>query len=101
MAPRLQLQTKLKDILGASNVYFQPPPTIQLSYPCIIYQRDDIRTEFADDKPYKNKTRYKVTVIDKDPDSLVPSKLLGLPLCVYNRFYTADNLNHDVFTLYF
>lgn len=101
MAPRLQLQTKLKDILGASNVYFQPPPTIQLSYPCIIYQRDDIRTEFADDKPYKNKTRYKVTVIDKDPDSLVPSKLLDLPLCVYNRFYSADNLNHDVFTLYF
>lgn len=101
MAQRLQLQNKLVEILEASNVYFQPPPTIQLTYPCIIYQRDDIRTEFADDKPYKNKTRYKVTVIDKDPDSLIPHKLLDLPLCVYNRFYTAENLNHDVFTLYF
>lgn len=101
MAQRLDLQARLSALLGSSNVYFQPPPTIQMNYPAIVYKRDDIRTEFANDKPYKNKTRYQVTVIDRNPDSLIPAKVGQLPMCVFDRFYTADNLNHDVYTLYF
>ena len=101
MAQRLDLQARLSALLGSANVYFQPPPTIQMNYPAIVYKRDDIRTEFANDKPYKNKTRYQVTVIDRNPDSLIPAKVGQLPMCVFDRFYTADNLNHDVYTLYF
>ena len=101
MAQRLDLQARLSALLGSTNVYFQPPPTIEMNYPAIVYKRDDIRTEFANDKPYKNKTRYQVTVIDRNPDSLIPAKVGQLPMCVFDRFYTADNLNHDVYTLYF
>lgn len=101
MAPRLDLQTLLRDLLESDNVYFQPPPTVQLVYPCIIYKRDSAVTEFADNDPYQVRTRYQVTVIDRDPDSLIPGKVAQLPMCLFNRFYTADNLNHDVYNLFF
>ena len=101
MAPRLELQSILVDILGSKNVYFQPPPTIKMEYPCIVYKRDAGETTFADDKPYNRHTRYQVTVIDRDPDSEIPDKVASLPKCVFDRFYTSDNLNHDVFKLFF
>lgn len=101
MAPRLQLQVLLKEILGSSNVYFQPPPTMKMKYPAIIYKRDNVDMQYADDKPYKHKTRYQVTVVDEDPDSVIHEKVAALPMCSYDRFYTADNLNHDVYNLFF
>lgn len=101
MAPRLELQTLLELILGTDNVYFQPPNNTQLQYPCIIYKRDYADTTFADDIPYHHTQRYSVTIVDRSPDSPIPRRIADLPLCVYDRFYTADNLNHDVFTLFF
>ena len=101
MAQRLELQDVLREILGTDQVYFQPPPTIKLVYPCIIYKRDYQLTTFADDRPYSIKKRYQVTVIDEDPDSVIPDKVAELPLCIHDRFFTADNLNHDVFKLFF
>lgn len=101
MAPRLELQALLVNILGSSNVYFQPPPSIQMQYPCIVYNRDYAATEFADDKPYMHRKRYQVTYISDDPDSEIPAKIAALPLCIFDRFYTADILNHDVYKLFF
>lgn len=98
---RLQLQSALETILGTRNVYFQPPANITMKYPCIVYSRDSALTIFADNNPYRHKQRYQVTVIDRDPDSGTPDKVAALPLCTRNRFFTADNLNHDVFTLFF
>lgn len=101
MGQRSDLQALFADLLGSANVYFQPPPTLQMSYPCIVYRRDTINTQYADDNPYAQKKRYLVTVIDRDPDSEIPDKIASLPQCAYDRFYTADNLNHDVFKLFF
>lgn len=101
MAPRLELHALLKSIIGSDKVYFQPPPTIQMQYPCIVYNRDRVDTEFANNNPYKLDTRYQVTVIDPNPDSEIPLKVAMLPKCIFSRFYTADNLNHDVYTLFF
>lgn len=99
MGQRLQLHQLLKTF--TENVYFQPPTNIQLEYPCIIYKRDFADTKFADDKPYNHTLRYMVTVIDRDPDSDIPSKVAAMPMSLFNRFYTADNLNHDVYNVYF
>lgn len=99
MARRLELHQLLKTF--TENVYFQPPTNIQLKYPCIIYKRDFADTKFADDKPYSYMTRYMITVIDQDPDSEIPSKVASIPRSLFNRFYTADDLNHDVFNVYF
>lgn len=98
---RLALQDILEGILGSKYVYFQPPSTIRMTYPCIVYQRSNADTKFADNKPYLHRQRYTVTVIDKDPDSVIPDKVAELPECVYDRFFTSENLNHDVFSLYF
>jgi hypothetical protein len=101
MGLRLDLQSILVDILGTNHVYFQPPPSIQMSYPCIVYKRDDESTDFADNKPYSMRRRYQVTVIDRDPDTEITKKVAELPSCVYDRFYAADNLNHDVYKIFF
>lgn len=101
MSSREDLHTLLKAVLGTSNVYFQPPASLTLAYPCIIYKRDRINTRFSGNKPYSHRTRYQVTVIDRDPDSQIPAKVAALPLCVFDRAYPADNLNHDVFTIFF
>jgi hypothetical protein len=99
MAPRLQLHQLLETFVD--NVYFQPPTNVQLQYPCIIYNRDFADTKFADDKPYSHMLRYMIMVIDPNPDSEIPSKIAALPMSLFNRFYTADNLNHDVYNVYF
>ena len=101
MAPRTDLQDILETLLGSSNVYFQPPANVQMAYPCIVYKRDTIDTEFADNHPYRLTQRYMVTVIDRNPDSGVPGLVAQLPLCRFSRSYSANNLNHDVFNLYF
>jgi hypothetical protein len=101
MAQRLELQATLISILGTDQVYFQPPPTLKMAYPAIVYQRDYELVNHADDIPYKRRLRYQVIVIDPDPDSSIPARVADMPLCVYDRFYTADNLNHDVYKLFF
>lgn len=101
MARRLELQALLVDILGSNNVYFQPPPSVKMQYPCIVYNRDYEQANFADDKPYKHRKRYQVTIIDRNPDSEIPAKVAALPLCSFDRAFTADNLNHDVYRLFF
>lgn len=99
MGLRLDLQKLLEEI--TTNVYFQPPTNVQLQYPCIIYKRDFADTKFADNGPYAYKKRYMITVIDQNPDSEITEKIALLPMSLFNRFYTVDNLNHDVFSLYF
>ena len=99
MAPRLQLQSLLETI--TEHVYFQPPENLKMQYPCVVYHRDFAETDHADNAPYRHTLRYMVTVIDRNPDSDLPGKVAELPMCTFNRFFTADNLNHDVYTMFF
>lgn len=101
MGSRLELHTLLLSILGSGNVYFQPPPTFQIQYPCIVYQRSDFDTKFANNNPYAIKKQYMITVIDANPDSAIPDEVIKLSECTFERHFTADNLNHDVFIIYF
>lgn len=96
---RASLQARLEVI--TPNVYFQPPPNLVMQYPCIVYNRDLAETEFADNFPYRRTKRYQVTIIDQDPDSPIPDKVAELPMCLFERHFTADNLHHDVYNLYF
>lgn len=101
MGRRLELQAILENILESNNVYFQPPATVKLSYPCILYERTSSDTKFADNRQYLFKHRYKITYIDRSPDNDKIMALSELPLCVYDRFYVSDGLNHDVFNIYY
>lgn len=101
MHDRLGLHEELCEILGSRNVYFQPPVSVSMKYPAIVYERDNIRNEHADDNPYMQSLAYSLTVIDYDPDSEIVSKVSQLPKCQFSRHFTSDNLNHDVFTIYY
>lgn len=101
MDRRLELQELLEELLGSPNVYFQPPSNVQMAYPCFVYHRDYQDTDYADNGPYRRKWRYLLTYITRDPDDPVREKIADLPLCRFSRHYTANNLNHDAFNLYF
>lgn len=101
MASRLELQSKLEELLRTRNVYYQPPESIRMSYPAIRYSKSNLLTRYADDSIYSKLTRYEVIVISQTPDHPVLDSLLELPYCAFDRHYVSDNLNHDVFTLYY
>jgi hypothetical protein len=101
MGTRTALQTLLETMLGSRNVYFQPPSTLTMQYPCIVYNLDDMATTFADNAPYTIEKRYSLTVIDKDPDSSIPDKIALLQKCTFDRHFVTDNLNHNIFIIYF
>lgn len=98
---RRKLHQILTDILGSKNVYFQPPETVKLKYPCIIYHEDYIDTTYADNIPYLHKKRYSITVIDRDPESVIKDKISDLQACLFERHFTVDNLYHTVFNITF
>lgn len=99
--PRTDLQAILEEILGSSNVYFQPPESQVMQYPAIVYNRDRSFRHDADDKRYLLSKGYQVTYLDWDPDSPVLDALEALPYCSFVRHYVSDGLNHDVFLIYF
>ena len=101
MASRIELQKELEKLLGSRQVYYQSPETVKMEYPAIRYSRSDVNTRFANDKPYAHKNRYEIIVIDRKPDNPVIDKLLNMSMSSYDRHYTADNLHHDVITLYY
>jgi len=95
------LQSKLEELNGNRNVYYQPPESVKIAYPAIIYSRKNISTKHADDVKYLKKPCYEIIVIDRLPDNDVIEKLLELPYCSFDRHYVSDNLYHDVLTLYY
>lgn len=101
MNKRLELHEVLCDILGSRNVYYQPPETVKMKYPAIVYSRNNIDNKHGDNLPYIQNYAYMVTLINKNPDSEFVDKLAVLPMCRFIRNYQVDNLNHDVFLLYF
>lgn len=99
MGNRLDLQTILEELLGSRNVYFQPPASIKMKYPAIVYSRKGILSDRANDSIYRQLPEYELTLIDSDPDSEFIDKILALPYCRFDRHFTSDGLNHDVFSI--
>ena len=101
MASRLELQSLLEELLGSRNVYYQPPESIRMSYPAIVYSFQDIRNRYANDTVYTQAQSYQLTLIDEDPDNEMKNKISQLKMCSFDRHFKSGNLNHYVFTIYF
>lgn len=101
MGSRTELQTFLEDIPGVSAAYFQPPASISLSYPCIVYDLTDIIPAHADNRPYILTTEYTLTVIDKNPDTQIIYEIGKIEGARFSRFFASEGLNHYVFTINF
>ena len=102
MASRLNLHEELCTLLGSRNVYYDPPESVKMKYPCIRYSLSGIDKYNANDKRYRSTNRYEVVVIETDPDSVLPNEILShFPMCDFDTGYTADNLHHRVYTIYY
>lgn len=101
MAPRIELQSLLETILGSKSVYFQPKPDFRMSYPCIRYSLATADKLNANNDPYSIQKAYSVIVLDRNPDSDIPNRILNLRMCTLEQVYVVDGLNHFVFNLYF
>lgn len=99
MVSRLSLQTMLETLIELENVYFQPPDSSSMKYPAIKYSLSDIDNTFADNEVYKQQRSYELTVIDRNPDSVLVDKVSKLRTCKFDRQYKVNNLYHTVFTI--
>lgn len=98
---REDLQNLLEELHGSEHVYFQPPETMKIVYPAIIYKLTDIKATFANNARYINRDCYEIVVVSPSFGDSVIRKLLSLPYCDYVREYKSDNLYHDVLYLYY
>jgi hypothetical protein len=96
---RLDLQYALEKILGAKHVYYQPPTSLQMTYPAIQYQREDIAKIYADSEPYSRSSSYQVILITKNPEDPTIQKLDDFPYSAFDRQYVEDNLYHLVYVI--
>lgn len=101
MATRLSLQTKLEDMLGSRSVYFQPPESIQIVYPAIVYKLDDKDVKHADDDKYLITNRYFIQYIHPDPDDTLTDDILRLRYCSFIGRTVVDGLYHDNYNLFY
>lgn len=107
MASRLELHNDFIDVLGTKNeaesrVYFRSPESKKMKYPCIKYNQAEPHVKRANNSVYDITNKYEGIVIDYDPDSKIPTEILmRFPMCSLGKPYTADNLNHFPFTLYY
>jgi hypothetical protein len=100
MPSRLELHAELVKFLP--NVYFQPPSTIKMLYPCIVYNKTSKMRHFANDVVYLSQQEYQIMVIENNPDSTVADDIeKHFKHCGINQYYTVDNLNHTTLNLYY
>lgn len=101
MADRLYLQAQFEKILGSRNVYFQPPASVSMKYPAIVYKPKDFRMRSANNtNGYTQSDGYEGVLITREPDPKCLGELLKLPYCRFDRPYTSNNLHHFAFTIY-
>lgn len=99
---RIELQYKLQEVLGSDHVYFRPPESIKLVYPCIVYRLDDGDVNYANNKAYIFKRRYDVQLIHKTADTeLVEALIEAFPYIRFQNSFTYDNLMHENYILYY
>lgn len=101
MDKRLSLQKELEKLAGA-NVYFQPPASVHLAYPCVIYNLAAGDIKRADDSVYSYTNRFELIFIYRKPNMEIVEKVMrAFPMCSVSRIYIADNLYHYAFNLYY
>ena len=100
MEARLELQALFEELLGSRNVYYQPPASVKMKYPAIVYSLQTFDSKNANNRPYIQSPQYQAILIDPNPDSEFVMKLLQIPYCKFSTKYESDNLNHFVFNIY-
>lgn len=98
---RVKLDRILRATLGTSNVYFDPPESFKLKYPCIVYSHSATNEVFAENAVYYDMKRYTLIYITKSADDPMADTIERLNYCHLSRPYTADGLYHYAYDIYF
>lgn len=98
MKTRLDVQAELEELIGSPNVYYQPPETLKMHYPCIVYTQQRVDRFYADDGPWVQFPEYLVNYISRNPEDAGLDNLMQARNLVFDRHYVSDNLHHNVFT---
>ena len=106
MGRRLKLHEELCKILGSRNVYWQPPESMTMNYPCIVYKENPSEIIKANNKIYMKNDSWNVTVIrsyqNRDKTKEIIDRLIeSFDYCGQSSHFVYDNLIHDVFKVYY
>lgn len=100
MGTRLELHGELLTIVD--RAYFQAPSNINMTYPCVVYNKAPAQKLNADNTTHRNTQQYRLTVIDRNPDSTIADELVEhFQYCSITNYFVVDNLNHTILTLYY
>ena len=99
-----QLRDQLYLINNTENVYYNPPESIHMIFPCFRFVENNTYAMRADNKAYLKKTRWVITYISTDEECVEKIRdemLEHFMMCEHETVFKADNLIHLVFNLYF
>ena len=97
---------QIRDILYTirDTVYYDPPTSIQMEYPCFRFVMNNTDSRYADNVHYINHKRWAITYITRDVeeiDQVIKEVLDKFKYSTHETTYKAENLVHVVFNLYF
>lgn len=93
----------LSNVIGDEDlVHFQPSESIKLTFPCILFKFEGFKDFFANDGRHMLREKYSVTHVYQNPEADLKEEILSAFLFAsFDRQYIADNLYHDVYTIYY
>lgn len=103
---RLIFDAELRDLqieaLGYQNTYFEPPESVRMNYDAVVYQKSSPNVRRANNRSYSVRTSYLVTVISRDPETVLPRLIQEhFERCAPERPFVTDNLYHFPFTIFY
>ena len=102
MRSRQTLQDKLEKILGTGAVYFQPPESKTLTYPCIVFELNDTDVTSADNRRFITYDRYHIKHLYKSINNCLKNTILdSFDYISHDNQMKVDGLYNDDFTLYY
>lgn len=98
---RLELHAILQTTLPGIPLYFRPSSTLVMTYPCVVYDVEELTATHANNIFYAGGTRFKVTYICPLPGDDNPSVILrNIPGAKHTSSFLSDDLTHDVFRIF-
>lgn len=96
---RLKLHTILSGYIKDTPQY-QPPGTLYLQYPSLVYHVIDIETDYANNEIYSATIVYEVTYISRDVTDNTPFQMIAeIPYTTFSNAYVVDKLNHTLLNI--
>ena len=101
MEGRLELHNVLKSL--TTNVYYEPADGQQLTYPCIVYNRQNLDNKRANNANlYVGNINYNVTYMSRNGGVTMMKNLLkALPSASLINIMTIQGIYHETYSIYF